>query len=130
MWRVGADPVDKRTTSPLRAEAVPAHRHARHPGWPCCAIHRRMSSARQTVTRSESLTGSGKVRAWMRRQSVDLEMGTKASTWGWRKKPVSGNVRVETGAAGVVGRAREAATFAVIRVRMLGMIGPRHGGCR
>jgi len=90
----------------------------------------KISSARQTVTRSESLTGSGKVRAWMRRQSVDLEMGTKASTWGWRRKPVSGNVRVETGAAGVVGRALEVPTFAAVLVRMLGMIGPRHGGCR
>jgi hypothetical protein len=76
------------------------------------------------------LTGSGKVRAWMRRQSVDLEMGTKASTWGWRRKPVSGNVKVETGAAGVVEKALEAATFAAVLERMLGMIGPRHGGCR
>jgi len=37
-----------------------------------------MSSARHTVTRSENLTGAGKVRAWMRRHRVDLEMGTKA----------------------------------------------------
>ena len=41
-------------------------------------------------------------------------------------KPVSGNVRVDTGVA----KALEAATFAAVRVRMLGMIGPRHGGCR
>jgi hypothetical protein len=63
----------------------------------------------------------------MRRQSVDLEMGTKASTWGWRRKPVSGSVRIETGATGVVEKALEVATFAAVLERMLGMIGPRHG---
>lgn len=46
---------------------------------------------------------------------------------GSRSRATSG---IETGAAGVVGRALEAATFAAVLVRMLGMIGPRHGGCR
>ena len=62
-----------------------------HPpsGWD--AIQFRMSSALHTVTRTESFTGRGKVRAWMRRHKVDFENGTNASTWGCRKKPVSGS---------------------------------------
>ena len=45
-------------------------------------IHCRMSSARHAVTRSDNFTGSGNVRAWTRRQRVDLEIGTNASTCG------------------------------------------------
>lgn len=66
---------------------------------PCCAIHWRTSSTRQTVTRSESFSGAGNVRACTRRHRVDLEMGTKVRTCGWRRKPVSGNAG-QGGAAG------------------------------
>ena len=50
-----------------------------------------MSSALHTVTRAESFSGCGKVRAWMRRHKVDFENGTNMSTCGCRKKPVSGS---------------------------------------
>ena len=55
------------------------------------SIQRRRSSARQTVMRVDSLTGSGKEPTCTRRHSVDLEIGTKASTCHWRRKPVCGN---------------------------------------
>lgn len=74
-----------------------------------------MSSALHTVIRAESFTGAGKVRAWMRRQSVDLEMGTNASTWGWRRNPVSG----KTGVGGGTG---ETAVLAAGLEIVLGMI--------
>ena len=60
----------------------------------CSSIQRRTSSARQAVTRGESLTGVGKVPAPTRRQRVDLEMGTKRSTCGCRRNPVAGRVKL------------------------------------
>ena len=83
------------------------------------SIQWRMSSARQTVTRSDNLSGCGKLRAWMRRQSVDLEIGTSASTCGWRTKPVWGSVVVGAGAP-------RAAGMAAMELAK-GMIEPRHG---
>jgi hypothetical protein len=52
---------------------------------PCSAIHRRMSSARQAVTRSDNLIGAGNRRAFTQRQSVDRETGISLSTWRWRR---------------------------------------------
>jgi hypothetical protein len=74
------------------------------------------------------LTGSGKVRAWIRRQRVDLEMGTKASTWGWRMKPVSGSGKDRV--AGVEERALETAAIAAVLEWLFGMIEPHNGGRR
>lgn len=59
---------------------------------PISLIQLRMSSARQAVTRADSLTGAGNVPASTRRQSVDLEMGTKFNTCACRRKPVSGRI--------------------------------------
>lgn len=78
---------------------------------PCCAIHSRTSSTRQTVTRSESFSGAGNVRACTRRQSVDLEMGTKDSTCSWRRKPVSG----KAGQGGAAGESAEGVAGKVAR---------------
>jgi hypothetical protein len=75
------------------------------------------------VIRADSFNGSGKVRAWMRRHSVDLYIGTKASTWGCGLKPVYGN----PGA----GRVGWGATIVVAGMEIvLGMIWPRRGLCR
>ena len=79
-------------------------------------MQRRMSSARQAVTRSDNFTGSGKVRACTRRHGVDLEMGTRDSIRAWRRKPVSGSA-MPGAVAGV-----DAAPAAGIELR--GMIGP------
>lgn len=78
----------------------PAARVARQEPGACCAIQRRMSSARQTVTRGDNLTGCGNVFASMRRHSVDFEIGTNCSTCVCRKKPVSGRQSLGDGIRG------------------------------
>ena len=86
----------------------------------CRAIQLRMSSALHTVTRAESFSGCGKVRASMRRHKVDFENGTNTSTCGCRKKPVSGS----TGA----GRDGGKATAVTAEVEVdLGMMWPCGG---
>ena len=84
-------------------------------GRPCCSIQRRMSSARQTVTRSDSFTGVGNVRACTRHHSVDLEMGPTHRTGGWRRTRGPGNAALGAAAGG------SAASVAGTGVR--GMIG-------
>lgn len=79
-----------------------------------------MSSARQTVTPGESLSGAGNVRAWTRRHSVDFENGTSASTSGWRTKPISGST-------GAVVEALRAAVATAEGEIVVGMIRPCFG---
>ena len=60
---------------------------------PCFSIHCRMSSARHTVTRSESFTGSGKVRAWTRRHRVDLTQEAGVGQLEIRRRRAGGRSR-------------------------------------
>ena len=73
-----------------RASRTPA-RHI-HLAVPLSAIQSRTSSARQAVTRGDSLTGAGNIPAVTWRHNVDFDTGTRASTCGRRTKPVGGRM--------------------------------------
>ena len=86
---------------------------------PCDRIHDRISSARQAVTPSESLTGAGKVPARTRRQSVEGEKGIKSSKRASRTNPVCGRVGLGSSSDG-------RRCFTSGWALSMCMLGPRH----